>query len=137
MQTNPYLMFNGDCEAAFKFYEKCLGGRIVMKMTYGEAPEPDQSPKEVQDKIMHARLVAGDIVLMGSDAQPPRYQKPQGFSISILAETPAEAERVFQALSEGGNVGWEMEETFWAHRFGMVTDRFGIPWMVNCEKKMG
>jgi PhnB protein len=82
---------------------------------------------------MHVRLEVGDSVLMGSDAPPDRYKPPQGFSVNIAVEKPEEAERIFHALAEGGNVGMPLQQTFWAARFGMVVDRFGIPWMVNCE----
>ncbi len=134
MQLNPYLLFNGQCEAAFKFYARCLGGKIEMAMTHGESPMADQVPPEWRSKIMHARMAAGDMVLMGSDAPPDRYEKPQGFSVSLSVDSPAAAERIFRALEESGTVRMPLQETFWALRFGMVTDRFGIPWMVNCER---
>jgi PhnB protein len=134
MQLNPYLMFNGQCEAAFKFYEKCLGGKIAFKITNGESPMAKETPPERHKQILHARFVVGDMVLMGSDAPPERYEKPQGFSISLGIEKPEEAERVFHALSEKGKVLMPIGETFWAHRFGMLVDQFGIPWMINCEK---
>jgi PhnB protein len=134
MQMNNYLYFNGNCEAAFKFYEKCLGGKIEAIMTHEGTPAANNVPAEWAKKILHARLVAGDAVLMASDAPPEHYSKPQGFSININVADPAEAERLFKALSEGGNVIMPIAETFWAVRFGMFTDKFGIPWMVNCEK---
>lgn len=134
MKLNAYLNFNGTCGAAFRFYERCLGGKIEMMMTHGESPMAEQSKPEWRDRIMHARLVIGDAVLMGSDAPPEMFQTPQGFSISISAETPAEAERIFKALSEKANVRMPLQQTFWAARFGMLTDQFGIPWMVNCEQ---
>lgn len=132
-QLNPYLNFNGQCEAAFKFYEQCFGGKNLMIMRHGEAPMGEQSP-EFRDKIMHAHLNVGDAVLMGSDAPPQRYQAPQGFYVSYGLKDTAEAERIFKTLSESGNVQMPLQETFWAARFGMVVDRFGIPWMINCEK---
>ncbi|MFZ1049614.1 MAG: VOC family protein, partial [Candidatus Sulfotelmatobacter sp.] len=89
-----------------------------------------------QKKILHARLLLGDRALMASDAPPGRYEKPQGFSVSLEIETPKESERVFHALSEKGTVVMPIQETFWAVRFGMLTDRFGIPWMINCSKPM-
>jgi len=134
MQLNPYLQFNGQCEAAFKFYEECLGGKIAFKITYGESPMADQTPSELRGKIMHMRLLVGDKVLMGSDAPPPRYEPPKGFSVSLGIETPAEAERIYKALSEKGTVIMPLEETFWAQRFAMFVDQFGTPWMINCEK---
>jgi PhnB protein len=134
MLLNPYLQYNGQCEAAFNFYEKCLGGKIAFKITYGESPMADQTPSEFRGKIMHMRLIVGDKILMGSDAPAGRYEKPQGFSVSLGIETPEEAERIFKALSEKGKVAMPLEETFWARRFGMLVDPFGIPWMINCEK---
>lgn len=134
MELNPYLTFNGQCEAAFKFYEKCLGGKIEMMMTHGQSPIADQVPANWRDKIMHVRMTAGGKVLMGSDAPPDRYQKPQGFSVSLSVAEPADAERMFKALAEGGSVQMPLQETFWALRFGALVDRFGIPWMVNCER---
>jgi len=134
MQVDPYLLFNGNCEEAFKFYEKLLGGKIDGMMTHGNSPMAKQSPPEWQNKIMHARLVADGQVLMGSDVPPPHYRQPQGFSISISVKQVAEAERIFQGLAENGKVEMPLQQTFWAVRFGMLIDRFGIPWMVNCEQ---
>jgi PhnB protein len=134
MQMNPYLMFDGQCEAAFKFYERCLGGNIAALLTYGESPMAAQMPSEERGKIMHARLVVGDKVLMGGDAPQGHYEKPQGFTVTLGIDDPGEAERVFDALAEGGSVRMPLQETFWALRFGMLVDRFGTPWMINCER---
>lgn len=134
MQMNPYLFFDGQCEEAFKFYAKLLGGKIEAMMTHEGTPAADQVPAEWRSKIIHARLNLGGQILMASDAPPDRQQKPQGFSINISVESPAEAERLFHALEENGAVTMPIGETFWATRFGMLTDRFGIPWMINCEK---
>ncbi|BDI31979.1 VOC family protein [Capsulimonas corticalis] len=138
MQANAYLEFNGQCEAAFKFYEQNLGGQIIMMMNHEGLPAEDkqQIPEDMQNMILHARLDLGSTVIMGSDTPTNRPVKPQGFSVSLLVDTPEEAERIFKALSENGSVRMPIEETFWAHRFGMVTDQFGTPWMVNCEKTM-
>lgn len=134
MQLNPYLLFNGQCEAAFKFYEKCLGGKIAFQTTYGESPMAKETPPERHDQILHARFVVGDKVLMGSDSPPERYDEPKGFSVTLGIDNPKEAERIFAALSEKGEVQMPIQETFWAQRFGMLKDQFGIPWMINCEK---
>lgn len=134
MQLNPYLLFNGQCEAAFRFYERCLGGKIVAMMPHAGTPAEGQVPPEWREKIIHARLVVGDQVLMGSDAPPDHFEKPQGFSVSLGIDNPVEAERVFNALAENGTVRMPIQPTFWAERFGMLVDRFGIPWMINCEK---
>ncbi len=134
MQLNPYLMFDGQCEAAFKFYEGCLGGRIVAMVTHAESPVADQTPPPGWgDRILHARLIVGDTVLMGSDSPPEHQEAMKGFSVNIGIEDPAEAERVFHALAEGGTVRMPIQRTFWAERFGMLVDRFGTPWMINCE----
>jgi len=133
MQLNPYLNFNGQCEAAFKFYEQCLGGKIVAKFTYGETPAAEHVSAESRDRMMHVRLVVGDAVLMGSDSPPELFEEQKGMYVSLNIDSPAEAERIFHALAEGGSVRMPIEETFWAARFGMLVDRFGIPWMINCE----
>ena len=136
MQLNPYLIFDGTCETAFRFYEQALGGRIAAMMTYAETPMAAQTPPDMRGRIVHVRLVVGDTVLMGSDAPAERYEKPQGFSVALGIGEPEEAERVFAALAAGGTVTMPIQETFWARRFGMLTDRFGTPWMINCEKPM-
>ena len=135
MQLNPYLSFDGRCEAAFKFYEKCLGAKMTFKMTFAESPMAAESPPGWENAIMHAHLSLGDRGIMGSDCPPGRYEKPQGFSISLSFVDPAEAERVYNAMSENGTVFMPLQETFWALRFGMFVDQFNIPWMINCEKK--
>ena len=132
MQLNPILTFNGQCEEAFKFYQQCLGGNIQTMMTWGDSPMADQVPSEWRDKIIHTTLIVGETTLMGGDAPPDRYEEPRGFSVTININDPAEAERIFHALSEDGTVTMPLQQTFWAARFGMVVDRFGIPWMVNC-----
>ncbi len=134
MQLNPYLFFNGECAAAFKFYEQCLGGKIVAMMTYAEAPpESQMSADESRNQIMHAQLMVGDMALMGSDWPSEYFEKPQGFSVSLQFNDVAEAERIFNALAENGTVKMPLEQTFWAARFGMLVDRFGTPWMINCN----
>lgn len=134
MQLNSYLVFNGQCEAAFRFYERCLGGKIDCLIPHEGSPCADQVPAEWRTKILHAQMTVGDQVLMGSDAPPERYQQPKGFSVSIQIANAAEAEKLFHALAENGKVQMPIQETFWAERFGMLTDQFGTPWMVNCQK---
>lgn len=136
MKLTPYLSFNGQCEAAFRFYEKCLGGKIAFMMTFGESPMAEQAPPEWSKKILHTTLAVGDQVLHGSDAFPGAYQKPQGISVSISITSVADAERIFHALAEKGEVQMPIQETFWAQRFGVLTDQFGTPWLINCEKPM-
>jgi PhnB protein len=134
MQLNPHLHFDGECEAAFKFYEKCLGAKITFMMHHEGTPIADQVPAAWRNKILHATLVVGDKVLTGADVPPEHYQKPQGFSVMLGILDPAEAERIFPMLAENGTVQIPLQETFWAVRFGMLIDQFGIPWMINCGK---
>jgi PhnB protein len=134
MQANPYLLFNGQCEAAFKFYATCLGGKIEAMMPHEGTPAAERVPPAWLKKILHARLTLGDSVLMASDCPPDRYKKPEGFSVTLQIKQPAEAERVFHALAENRTVEMPIQETFWAARFGMLVDQFGIPWMINCER---
>ena len=134
MQVNPYIFFNGQCEAALKFYAACLGGKIEAMMPHEGTPAEAHVPPEWHKKIMHARLSLGDTVLLASDSPPEHYKKPEGFSMSLQIKKPAEAERVFRALAENGTVQMPIQETFWAARFGMLVDQFGIPWMINCDR---
>ena len=134
MQVNLYLNFNGRCEAAFKFYERCLGGKIEAMARYAGTPAEKQVPTDWRNKILHARLRLGDQVLMGSDAPPGRYETAKGFSASLGVDDPAEAERIFRALAENGSVRTPLEKTFFEARFGMVMDQFGVPWMIVCEQ---
>ena len=136
MQLNPYISFNGNCEQAFRFYHKVLGGEIVAMFPHAGTPAESHVAPEWRDKIMHAALRIGDQWLMGGDPPPGNYHKPQGFCVSVHVQDPAEADRVFQALSEGGRVTMPIQETFWALRFGMLIDKFDVPWMVNCGKPM-
>jgi PhnB protein len=134
MKIHPYLLFGGQCEEAFNFYAKALGAKIITMMTYGDSPMPEMVPADFRGKIIHATLAIGDQMIMASDAPPDRFKPPQGFSVSIEVSDPAEAERLFGALSEGASVGMPMQQTFWSPRFGMLVDQFGIPWMVNCNQ---
>jgi len=134
MQTSPHLHFKGNCIEAFRFYADTFGGEIEMAMTYGESPAAEHTAADFRDKIIHARINLNGPRLMGCDAPAERYTKPQGFNVLAQVPTPADAERIFATLAQDGRVDMPIQETFWAHRFGMCTDRFGIPWMVNCEK---
>jgi PhnB protein len=135
MKINPYLIFNGDCKAAFTFYAQCLQGHIEAMMTFGETPAAEHVPKEHHDLIIHTCLKVGDQMLMASDTTPDRPTPGMsGCSISLNVDSITEAERVFNALAEGGKVEMPLDATFWAARFGMLVDRFGVSWMVNCEK---
>src|SRR5678816_4277204 len=134
MTLNPHLAFNGQCEASFKFYEKSLGGKITFMMNYAKSPVAAQFPSDWGNRIMHASLTVGANMLSGSDAPPDRYEKPQGFCVSLGLKDVIEGERIFKALSENGTVQMPFEKTFWAAGFGMLTDQFGIPWIINCEE---
>ena len=134
ISTNTYLNFSGNCEEAFQFYEKTLHGKIIMTHRMSDMPMPCPEGKEKQ--IAHIRMRIGDDILMGSDSPSQQESKPSGFAVNVGVDTPQEADRIFIALAEGGVTHMPIAETFWAHRFGMCTDRFGTPWMVNCEKPM-
>lgn len=133
MKLHAYLSFDGRCDEAFKFYEQALGGKIGPVMRHAGTPMAEHVPPEWQDKVMHGQITIADQVVMASDTPPGRYQTPQGISLTLMPASADEAERHFAALAEGGTVGMPLEKTFWAERFGMVTDRFGIPWMINCD----
>jgi PhnB protein len=130
---NPYLSFSGQCEAAFTLYEQCLGGQIGAIFRYGGSPLAHHVPADWDDKVMHGSITIGGQVVMGGDVAPDRYEEPKGFSLSLQMTDTTEAERIFHELAEGGRVMMPLEKTFWAARFGMVVDRFGIPWLINCE----
>ncbi len=135
MKIDPYLTFDGQCEAAFKFYAQCLGGILEALLTYGETPAGADVPADHRSKIVHARLAVGDQVLMGSDSHPGcPYESIRGISVSLNLDRTTEAERIFNALADQGTVQMPLQQTFWAARFGMLVDRFGVPWMINCEK---
>ena len=135
MQLIPYLNFNGQCEAAFKFYEQCLGGKIVTMMTHGDSPIAKEVPPAWHSAIMHASLAVDDIVvLMASDRPPDQHSETKGSWVSIHIDDAAKGERIFKALVEGGTVQMPFTETFWAAGFGMLVDRFGTPWMINCGR---
>ena len=123
MKLNPYLLFDGKCEEAFNSYQKILGGEIVAMIPHEGTPVEESVPP-----------VSNGMVLMGSDAPPDRFEPMKGFSVTLNIAEPAEAERVFDALADKGTVRLALTETFWAKKFGMLVDKFGTPWMINCEK---
>jgi PhnB protein len=132
---NPYIFFKGQCEEAFKFYADVLVGKIEAMIPHEGSPAESGVPAEWRKKIMHARLRVGDFTLMASDTPPNPAEPMSGFMVSLGVDDPKEADRIFQALCEGGTVKMPIQETFWATRFGMLADKFGTPWMVNCDKK--
>ena len=134
MKLNTYVNFAGKCAEAFRFYEKHLGGRIGMMMTHGEAPDQRQVRPDLKDAVLHARISIGDTELMGADI--PNAQPMRSAYLSLSVESDGEAERIFSALSDGGEVFMPIQETFFATRFGQLRDRFGINWMIIRERPM-
>ena len=136
MSVQPYLFFGGRCEEALEFYRSALGAEVEMLMRYQESPEPNPSmPECFGDKVMHASFRIGKTTLMASDGMCDGTPNFEGFSLSITVADEAEAERVFNALAEGGLVTMALEKTFWAPKFGMLQDRFGVGWMVSVMHK--
>jgi len=134
MQVEAYLMFNGRCEEAVRFYQQALGAQVEMMMRFDEAPDqppPGMLPPGAEKKIMHSSFRIGETVVMASDGMTLDGPRFQGFSLSIAVPDEAEADRVFNALTEGGKVTMPLGRTFWSPRFGMLQDRFGVSWMVN------
>jgi PhnB protein len=136
MSVNPYLGFAGNCEEAFNLYAKVLKGKFLALVRGTDTPMADQIPEESKNKIMHVRLEIDGSILMGGDAPSQYYQPMAGNHVNINAKTPEEADRIWAELSAGGQVQMPIGETFWAKRFGTFTDKFGISWMINCEKPM-
>ena len=136
LNVNPRigLSFDGDCEAAFRFYERCFNGKIEFLLRWGESPMAKDAPPEWSDKILHARIVIGDTALLAADSLPGTYEPSQGFSLLLSLDDAGDTERLFRELSENGTVLMPLQETFWAHRFGVVRDQFGIAWTINYEK---
>ncbi|MGJ7528165.1 VOC family protein [Variovorax sp. GB1P17] len=134
---HAYLTFDGNAAEAMRFYEKTLGGKMHMMMTMGEAPGAEQFPPGAASRIMHAALTYGDGMLMASDTMPGQpYEGMKGFGVALTIETVADAQRVFNAFADGGNVTMPFGKTFWVEAFGMVTDRFGTPWLINGGKPL-
>ncbi|SDR00991.1 PhnB protein [Rhizobiales bacterium GAS191] len=133
MNVQSYLSFDGRCEEAIEFYKGALGAEVTMLMRYKECPDtssPGMVPPGSEDKVMHASMRIGDTVVMASDGHCQGKPSFQGFSLSITAANEAEADRLFAALADGGQVQMPLGKTFFAPRFGMAADRFGVSWMV-------
>jgi PhnB protein len=136
MSIQPYLFFGGRCEEAIEFYRKAVGAEVEMQMRFKESPEPQpELPECFGDKIMHAMLRIGNSAVMASDGRCNGEANFEGFSLSITVTDESEAERIFAALSEDGLVTMPLEKTFWAPKFGMLQDRFGVGWMVSVMHK--
>ena len=129
-----YLSFNGQCEAAFRFYEQHLGATPGGAFAYANSPMAGDVPPEWQTKIMHASITLGGIIVAGADPPPGQYEQPKGFRIFLEADDPAETERLFNALTENARIEMPLQQTFWSARFGVLTDQFGIPWTISCAQ---
>jgi PhnB protein len=136
MVVQPYLFFDGRCQEALDFYRKTLGAEVTRLMRFKESPDPQSIPPGAGEKIMHANFRVGDSQIMASDGQCQGKETFQGFALSITATDVAKADRLFAALSDGGQVQMPMTKTFFSPRFGMVADRFGVSWMIIVEQKM-
>jgi PhnB protein len=136
MKLHTYLNYGGNCEEAFRFYEKHLGGKILAMMTHGDAPEPGKIPADWKQKIMYARMSLGETDLMASDVPPDRFQPMRSVYLSLSVPSTAEAERIHALLSDGGQIYMPMAETFFAFRFSMLRDKFGTSWMIIHERPM-
>jgi PhnB protein len=133
MRLHPYLNFDGDCRAAFEFYARVLGGRIVAMSRFGDMPGCEHLGDASRERIMHARLEAHGHVLMGTDATPEYpYHGVVGAHVVLDVDDEDAAERLFAELAADGHVEMPLQPTFWARRYGIAVDRFGVPWMVNC-----
>lgn len=135
MKLYTYLNYGGNCRQAFEFYAKHLGGKITMLTTHGEQPDSSKVPLDWRDAVLHARIELGKTVLLGADIPPERFQPIRSAYLSMVVDSIEEAERIYALLSEGGQIFMPMAETFFAHRFAMLRDRFGTSWMVLHERE--
>lgn len=129
-----YLSFNGDCDAAFRFYEERLGATRGGMFTYAQSPMANTVSPEWGRKIMHGSIALGALTIAGADSPPGQYERPQGFRVFLEVDDPADTERLFNALAENGTIEMALQETFWSRAFGVLTDRFGIPWTLSCSQ---
>jgi PhnB protein len=132
MHISPHLCFDGQCRTAFAFYQQILGGKIETMLTYGESPMAARVEPQFHDRILHATLQFGDAELTGVDALPRDYRKPQGFCVTLTIEGVARAKQIFASLADGGEVRLPFQPTFWSPGFGVLVDRFAVPWEINC-----
>ena len=136
MKLFTYLNYGGNCEQAFRFYEKHLGGKIIMMVTHGQQPDPSKVAPDWKNAILHARMAIGETTLLGADVPPERFQPMRSAYLSLLVGSSEEAERIYALLSDGGQIFMPMEETFFAFRFAMLRDKFGTSWMIIHERPM-
>ena len=137
MKLYTYLNYGGNCREAFEFYAAHLGGKITSIAVHGDQPSPGNAPPDWKNKVLHARLEVGETILMGADIPPDRFQPMRSAYLTLLLDSPEEAERVYALLSADGQIFMKMEETFYATRFAMLRDRFGTSWMLMHEKAIG
>jgi len=130
MKLYTYLNYGGNCRQAFEFYVEHLGAKITEITTYGELPDPSSVPTDWRNAVVHARIEIGGTLLLGADIQPDRFQPMRSAYLTLMVDSVDEAERLYALLSEGGQIFMPMEETFFAHRFAMLRDRFGTSWML-------
>ena len=131
MRISPHLTFDGQCRAAFEAYQRILGGTIVTMLSYGESPMAPQIDAQWHGRIVHATLLFGEYELTGVDMLPAAYRQPQGFFVTLGVDGAAKGHEVFQALAQGGQVQVAFAPTFWSPGFGVLVDRWGIPWEIN------
>ncbi len=131
--VNPYVSFNGNCEEAFNFYKDVFGTEIQGLMRWSDNPDCGQMPADQQNQVMHTALPIGETVLMGSDSPMGPVERGNAYNIAIGSTDLAETQRIFTGLSDGGNVTMPLQKTFWGANFGMLTDKFGVSWMINCD----
>ena len=136
MKLHPYLNYGGNCKEAFQFYEKHLGGKITMMMTHGDQPGPNQVAPEWKDAILYAHMTIGETELMANDVPPDRFQPMRSVYLSLSVDSIGEAERIHALLSDSGEIFMPMQETFFAHRFSMLRDKFGTSWMIIHQRPM-
>ena len=137
MKLYTYLNYGGNCEAAFRFYEQHLGGKIAMLVKHGQQPDAGEVPADLDGRVLHARLTLGETELLGSDVPPSRFQPMRSAYLSLWLDSSEEAERVYALLSEGGEIFMPLAETFFAYRFAMLRDSFGTSWMILHERPRG
>ena len=133
MRISPHLCFDGKCREAFQLYQAILGGTILTMLTYGESPMASSTDPQWHDRIVHATLVLEGVELTGVDLIPDAYHRPQGFFITLSVDGVARAQEVFKSLAQGGEIQVPFETTFWSPGFGVLVDRFSIPWEINAH----
>ncbi len=134
MKITAYVNFAGTCKEAFEYYEKYLGAKILATMTFDTMPDPKMIPAGMEKKVLHARIMIGESLVMGSDG--PKAEPMRSAYLALSVESNEEAERIYKALADGGEVFMAISETFFAHRFGQLRDKFGVNWMIIYEKPM-